>query len=162
MSLSGLDLDTIDVLSKIPIRSPPLRAFKLELRIGTVEDEHLEDVEVLLRQKRKDDKAMEGGLPFPSLRKIDLGAEIFSETSLTADVIGQVIQFLKLVDFTCAPRYDHTTQIIAFMDSVHRDCPNLQKITILGNDRVVSLPRQAIKALIECPHLTDLQVEYCL
>ncbi|GJJ07910.1 hypothetical protein Clacol_002116 [Clathrus columnatus] len=82
---------------------------------------------------------------------------IYDFDLLTTEILQHGTQLLKLVDLTYVD-YSHS-QTITLMESLHRICPNLAKISICTADH---LPFEAIQALLKCPALVEIISEGCI
>ncbi|GJJ07885.1 hypothetical protein Clacol_002091 [Clathrus columnatus] len=104
-------------------------------------------LERLRKLKTNDDQEARKDIPFRSLDKLDISGSDF----MMAEILRRDIQLLKLVDLTY--RGSSRNRTIAFMESVPRVCPNLEKISIFANN---SLPFEPFRSLLKCPALVKI------
>ncbi|GJJ07924.1 hypothetical protein Clacol_002131 [Clathrus columnatus] len=102
-------------------------------------------MEMLSKRRFDDDKESGKGIPFHSLEKLD----IFDSDFMMVEALRRGLQLLKLADLTYLGTPDHT---ITSIESLHRTCPNIEKISIFAD----SLPFQAIRSLLKCPALVEI------
>ncbi|GJJ07868.1 hypothetical protein Clacol_002074 [Clathrus columnatus] len=146
-------LETFIILSRLPRLEDVLLSH--ELNMDYVEN-HLHKKIITA------DEDSENTLPFPSLFFLSVNDSLNYQGFTITKAFGQGIQLSALNTLSCSPYCESSDEIVAFMESVHIICPNLQSISISGKDcPLARLPWQAIEILLQCPKLDALKVSEC-
>ncbi|GJJ07874.1 hypothetical protein Clacol_002080 [Clathrus columnatus] len=146
-------LETFIILSRLPRLEDVLLSH--ELNMDYVEN-HLHKKIITA------DEDSENTLPFPSLFFLSVNDSLNYQGFTITKAFGQSIQLSALNTLSCSPYCESSDEIVAFMESVHIICPNLQSISISGKDcPLARLPWQAIEVLLQCPKLDALKVSEC-
>ncbi|GJJ07927.1 hypothetical protein Clacol_002134 [Clathrus columnatus] len=124
-------------------RLPQLQHLSLSYLHSLSPDDNL--MKTLPKKKIDDDQKARKDIPFCSLGKIDI--DLSDSDFMMTEVLQRGIRLLELVDLTYSGHSDHT---MAFMESLHKICPNLKKITIFAPD---GLP---FRSLLKCPALVKI------